>query len=277
MRIKLSGKFLPLVIAGGLLMVMVPAVSAYEAHVVDIRAHVEGRFDIIKTMRPATSENITHAISSSNITFPSTPYIGPDVYQDGDGVWHVPVGECVVWMVSIAVSNPYGYDMTDLMVRDHFGAELTGMDGGLIDPFYGTVGHGIYWIEDVYGVVTELYPEDAGPVLFYYRKPSPPPMPQFTIFWYATWEGGDPHMPQPVKENDLRNKAQGVLNSGYIGPGESTTLTLMVWTRINPGNHQEYTSSGNYDLNSGPTAWWLDEEEGQQFSSNAPSVPVIVD
>jgi len=40
MRLKLSGKFLPIVIAVVLLMVMVPAVSAYEAHVVDIKARV---------------------------------------------------------------------------------------------------------------------------------------------------------------------------------------------------------------------------------------------
>ncbi len=276
MRLKLSGKFLPIVIAGVLLMVMVPAVSAYEAHVVDIKAHVEGRFDIIKAMRPATSENITYALSSTNITFPETPYLGPDV-ELIDGVWHVPVGKVIVWMVTITVRNNYGYDMTDLMVRDHFGAELTGMDGDVIDPFYGTVGDGIYWIEHTDGSVSEIYPGDAGPVLFYYRKQDPPEMAQFTIFWYADYAGGDPHMNQPVKENDLRNKVQPVDNSNFIGPGESTTLTLMVWTRINPGGHQEYTSSGDYDLNSGPTAWWLDEEEGQQFSSSAPSIPVIVD
>ncbi len=279
MRIKLSGKFLPIVIAWMVLLVlMVPLVAAYEAHLINVTAHVEHRFNLTKTIRPATSgENgeIAYA-EASGIHFPSPPYTG-NISQDGDGVWHVPVGEVIVWMVEITMSNPHGYDMTDVMVRDHFGAELTGMDGDVIDPFYGTVGHGIYWIEHTSGGVTEHHPEDDAPVLFYYRKQDPPEMAQFTIFWYATWGGGDPHMNQPVQESDLRNKAQGVDNSNVIGPGESTTLTLIVWTRINPGGHQEYTSSGDYDMNSGPTAWWLDEEGGQQFSSEAPSIPVIVD
>ncbi len=47
MRIKLSGKFLPIAIAGVLLVGLVPAVAAYEAHLIDIKAHV-------KQLPPAT-------------------------------------------------------------------------------------------------------------------------------------------------------------------------------------------------------------------------------
>jgi hypothetical protein len=282
----MRGKFLPLIVAGVLLVVMVPLVAAFEAHTVNVTAHVKHRFNLTKTIRPATVDEIDYVLTSGILHFPSTPYTG-NISQDGDGVWHVPEGKVIVWMVEITVSNPHGYDMYDVMVRDHFGAELTGMDGHVIYPDsshpedWGTVGHGIYWIRGA-GEVSfiELNPEDAGPVLFYYRKESPPWMPQFTIFWYATWEEGDPHMNQQVQENDLRNKAQvppvDNFDDVIIGPGQSTTLTLMVWTRVNHGGHQEYTSPGNYDLNSGPTAWWLDEE-GQQFSSKAPSIPVIVD
>lgn len=41
MRLKLSGKFLPIVIAWVLLMGMVPLVAAYEAHTINVTAHVE--------------------------------------------------------------------------------------------------------------------------------------------------------------------------------------------------------------------------------------------
>ncbi len=41
MRLKLSGKFLPIVIAGVLLMVMVPLVAAFEAHAINVTARVE--------------------------------------------------------------------------------------------------------------------------------------------------------------------------------------------------------------------------------------------
>jgi len=41
MRIKLPRKFLPVVIAGVLLMAMVPAVAAYEAHIINVKVRVE--------------------------------------------------------------------------------------------------------------------------------------------------------------------------------------------------------------------------------------------
>ena len=53
--------------AVGLLMAMVPAVSAYEAHIINVKARVKERLNIIKTMRLATDDEI----GISSITFPS--------------------------------------------------------------------------------------------------------------------------------------------------------------------------------------------------------------
>jgi hypothetical protein len=46
-----------------------------------------------------------------------------------------------------------------------------------------------------------------------------------------------------------------------------------VWTKLNPAGRQEYTSSGHYEFNSGPTMKWLDAwPNGQQSSMEAPSL-----
>lgn len=265
MRIKVARKFLPLVIAGVLLVALVPLVSAFEAYAINVTAHVEQPF--AKTIRLATDEEI----ADSGIAFPNIP--NPPGVTDP---YYVPDGTCVVWMVTITFTNFLDYKIHDVMVKDNFGAELTGMAEDSVDPAYGVVGNGIYWITDVSGVVTGYLSEDAGPVLFYYMNEYPPPMPQFRIFWYATYEDGDPHLPQPVKHSDLVEHAQ-VENSGSINPGESTTLNLLVWTRINPGQgnppHQEYTSPGEHEFNSGPTVTWLDPE-GNQGSISLPSLKV---
>ena len=41
---------------------------------------------------------------------------------------------------------------------------------------------------------------------------------------------------------------------GPLTPNSSQTLIVIATTRLNPGGQQEYTSCGDYDFNSGPTA-----------------------
>jgi hypothetical protein len=48
---------------------------------------------------------------------------------------------------------------------------------------------------------------------------------------------------------------------------------MYVWTKKNPAGKQEYTSPGEYTLNSGPTAKWLDPE-GHQGSYAGLSLPI---
>jgi hypothetical protein len=52
------------------------------------------------------------------------------------------------------------------------------------------------------------------------------------------------------------------------------TLTLLVWTKLNPAGNQEYTTPGRYEFNSGPTAKWWDG--WQQQSSEGPSLYINV-
>ena len=223
MRIRVPKKFLPVIIVGVLLLAMVPAVAAYEAHVVNVTARVKARFNIIKTMRLATDEEI----GTSGITFPSTH---PNETDDGVPVTGpanvVPMETCVVWMVTITVSNPHDYEMQNVVVTDHFGAELA-VDVWDVDP----------------GETTNVVVDPKT----HTRPDGSTFETQYRVTWYV-----------------------GVLApSGE--PGDSATLEMLVWTKLNPAGKQEYTSPGFYTLNSGATMKWLDPDL-HQFSSSTLSL-----
>ena len=229
MRIKLPRKFLPVVIVGVLLMAMVPAVSAYEAHIVNVKARVKERFNIIKTMRLAEDWEIADA---GDIFPPGSSPNPPEVYNPiyGEPVEeYVPVETCVVWMVTIAVSNPHDYEMQNVVVKDHFGAELA-VALWHVDPGAPTAVD-VYW-------KTHTRPDGT----------------EFVTQYRVTWDVG---VLAPSGDS-----------------GDSATLDLLVWTKLNPALHQEYTSPGDdYTLNSGATMKWLDPD-GHQFSATAPSLEV---
>ena len=222
MRIKVPRRFLPLVIVGVLLLAMVPAVSAYEGHLVNITAHVKGRFDFIKCMRLANDGEIADAINPGIepvIVFPGDP--NPPTVTDPA---RVPVETCVVWMVTIAINNNHDYPMQDVVVTDHFGAELA-------------------------VAVWDVEPLSSWDVVVDPKTHTRPDGTTFETQYRVTW---------------------------YVGtllPGEGATLDLLVWTKLNPAGKQEYTSPGDYTLNSGPTMKWRDPE-GHQSSSTAPSLEV---
>jgi len=60
---------------------------------------------------------------------------------------------------------------------------------------------------------------------------------------------------------------------GSLASGESAWVDLQVETDINPGGKQEFTSCGEYYLNSGAVVKWLDDR-GKQHSNEAD--PVVV-
>jgi uncharacterized repeat protein (TIGR01451 family) len=74
---------------------------------------------------------------------------------------------------------------------------------------------------------------------------------------------------------------------GYLdADGASAALTLAVSTDVNPGTnknkdgkgrkngHQEYTSEGEHDLNSGATLKFIDADTGLKLSAHTPSIVV---
>ena len=61
---------------------------------------------------------------------------------------------------------------------------------------------------------------------------------------------------------------------GDLEPGEIATVTLNVYTDINPGDKQEFTSCGTYTMNSGAVVKWLDDR-GKQGSAVTESIIII--
>ena len=62
---------------------------------------------------------------------------------------------------------------------------------------------------------------------------------------------------------------------GPMSEGETQTIFLTVSTDTNPAGHQEYTSCGWYDLNSGATVKAM--VGGTQYSAETPSIPIYVE
>ena len=69
-------------------------------------------------------------------------------------------------------------------------------------------------------------------------------------------------------------KVHLVWDIGLLGPGETATLELNVYTDMNPGEKQEFTSCGTYTMNSGAVVKWLDDR-GKQGSAVTESIIII--
>jgi hypothetical protein len=64
---------------------------------------------------------------------------------------------------------------------------------------------------------------------------------------------------------------------GDLDPGETARLILLVSTDLNPAGHQEYTSPGEYELNSGATLKFIDSEQDTQLSAYTDSIIVTAE
>ncbi len=84
-----------------------------------------------------------------------------------------------------------------------------------------------------------------------------------------------------ISQGDLEIKLKGKSEKvslkweiGYLLPGETARLILLVSTDLNPAGHQEYTSPGIYELNSGATLKFIDTEQDTQLSAYTDSIYV---
>jgi hypothetical protein len=129
MKTNLIKKILLMTVILALVFALVPIVYAYEGQAVDVRAHLEGKVGekIGKTFRLATAEEI----ADSGIDFPGIPN-PPGVTRED----RVPMFTCVVWIVTITITNINDYTMWDTWVHDNFNAEV---DIALLDVSQGEV------------------------------------------------------------------------------------------------------------------------------------------
>lgn len=138
--------------------------------------------------------------------------------SDGDGDGIIEVGEQVVWVLSIVISNDLSTTMTDVVVKDNLAAELA------INMTFG-------------------FHKTKGSVSYYTTGRSEKV--------HLTWQVGD------------------------LAPGERVVLWFKVFTDMNPAGRQEYTSPGEYDLNSGPVMKYNVDGVQDSLELNAITITVL--
>jgi len=67
-----------------------------------------------------------------------------------------------------------------------------------------------------------------------------------------------------------------IWNVGTLPAKTKAHLVFYVSTDINPGGHQEYTSPGEYTLNSGPVVKWRVDGVKGKYSEEIPSIYITV-
>lgn len=155
---------------------------------------------------------------------------------DPDPSIEVPAETCVWWVMRIAMSNPFDLALENVAVTDNLGAEL-----GAVPLNDETVG-----VEEVTHSLGQPGEES-------FRT-------QVGIAWCVT--------------GDLL--PDGTCSGGQLEPGESTYLDLLVYTKTNASDEQEYTEAGAHEMNSGATAKWVDPD-GLQCGplSHCPTTPSL--
>lgn len=161
-------------------------------------------------------------------------------YGDGDGI--IEVGELIFWLVEYNITNNLNYTWTNTRMEDRWGAEFgVGGDGadndndGLIDEEQFNM-----LDDDGDGKIDEdidvLYVSQGNATIT--LRGTPPNSDKVYIYWYV----------------------------GTLAPGETAVMRLPVFTDRNPGDnpkfpqgHQEFSSPGNYTMNSGGVVKWLDD------------------
>lgn len=206
------------------ILITVPALMAFTAQIVNLEARIVQPPTIQKFVVP--DPQVTQGQVDA-ITQASTGVTG---CQPGDTAYpiEVPTETCVWWVLRIAVRNNFPTPLTDMLVKDRFGAEL---DAAVLAASRG----------DAQVVVQGN---------------------QARLTWCVTG---------PILAGACD---PGV---GQMLPGDSETLDLLVFTKLNPPGKQAYTSPGEHVMNSGATAKWDDPSGivcGQQ-AGGCPSTPPI--
>jgi len=216
-------RVLPVVVAVIAIVSGAVGFAAYESHIVSITARVEQRPLLEKHVVPDPSH------------LPAQPPAGC-VPGDANPPIEVPAETCLWWVMRIEMSNPFNVALENVVITDHFGAELD-----VVPPADAPV--------DV-EVVTHSRGQPKKEVF----------QTQVRITWCVT--------------GDLL--PDGTCSGGQLDPGDSAYLDLLVYTKTNPSGKQEYTEAGTYEMNSGATAKWVDPEGVQCGPlSNCPTTPSL--
>lgn len=274
-------KYLVITVVGALiLMVAIPLVSAFEATAINVTSYVKLPIVSGKTFAAAPEtmdldgdgdidcDGINDSGPLGDLADNTPPGVGRDncynpttAFISAPGV--VRKGEKVCWNVRLQVSNATSTTMTQVSLMDRFSAELNAQS--LTDlPVE------VFTVKSTKGA-TRKRPEQSAT----------------TINWWVDYflgndvylrtdlalppdyDGdGDPAFlsNHEIEDNDGNSRTPASGSSQFV-PGESATAEMLVCTRLNPAGHQEYTSPGCYNFNSGIVIKWLfrNDPEGDQW------------
>ncbi len=240
----------------------VASFSAFESHMINVRAHVVEPNVIEKTV---LDEPVTNAAAGAGITQEEVDAIVNEI-NNSVGIicteaslvpdplnpdpLTVPIETCVWWVLRITVNNTTGEDMHDVMVVDRFGAEL-GV-GEFLD----------YLPVEVIPIYHTRGKSQSGPVDDGFTT-------QFRVVWCVT--DGPPGPVDPINDDTCVDPDPAT----PLAFGESEFIDLLVFTKLNPAGKQEYTTPGEYTMNSGATVTWEQGVAGgPQASDNTPSIVI---
>ena len=238
LRRRLTSRTLISVItAVAVLAVGMPLVSAYEAHTINVTCHVEDRprDKLVKSMMLVTDElEIDEFLATALSRDPPIPnFPYPPTYPN--------IGCDNATNVPI---NTFVLWLVTISVSNN-GTECW-TDVVVKDNFSAELG-GVAMGTEVVDLFIKKHTRGKSQKEIFET--------QYRITWYVTWD--------EAWED----------NSGLLCPGESAYLELYLWTKLNPAGHQEYTSTGEYTMNSGPNLKWYIED--QQFSYDGEPLYII--
>ena len=184
-----------------------------------------------------------------------------DLYKElDDGPTEPVIEQKAEWTLGMGVTNNFSYNMTDTKITDRFGGDL------MIDSINTTAGNYTFVYMD-YGTkeatvnITDqlgaVVITDAGLNKTGVRIGAEPY--EFNISWT-----GKTH------------KAHFEWTIGALASGASTGITINVSTDTNPADHQEYTSIGDHELNSGATLKFKDPVQ-DMMQLSAVTAPIVVE
>ena len=175
------------------------------------------------------------------------------------------------WAFVIEVTNPFPYTMTNVMVKDNFGAELEVDEVVLMaDPN----GDAMVDIMDINMVFRALATDWTWPQGTTWGRWNPKidfnldgKVDAFDLHVAGQAYGSYVTMELVLDETGMSEKVHLFWYIGSLKPGKTARLILLVSTDLNPAGHQEYTEPGIYEMNSGATLKFIDPEQNMQLSA----------
>ena len=254
--LRIKGKKLLMVAGGTLLIGMIPAMSAFESHLLNVTTRVvQADLPIAKTFAATLSDTVEvdadadgdfEPATSGDFSLANAPEAAFAAGPAGLDHTIAAAGVQACWEFDLTVTNTFAYEMRGATVIDRFGARRLADGLALADAV------------DVYNVALTRGKSKKSPV-------TPDSFTKLiTLTWYPGLDPGEPGPDDPGFDPFLSELASG----------ETQTMVATVCTKENPGFQQELAGPGVYEMNSGAT---IKRTNPQNHRFSAQTGPVNVE